>query len=230
LPLALLLTLLNCDSRAAPGADGGTAPDLAAPPRGDAIVHSGDIIPGWQDQARPPGTGLRDAGLPALDTGPLPPNTCKAGQRRWCSNLVYSGYGLVECDPATGKWKTVMYNGKMMLDCHGSAAGKVPATNCACYHFFYNPACCETPDCILPAGTSGQVCPSSPGKLCDYCNPLEPTCEPGAKCMVTNSSETFCGKSCEDAPCPAGYNCMTVKLKAGGSTKQCVPNDLSCFY
>ena len=30
-------------------------------------------------------------------------------------------------------------------------------------------------------------------------------------------------------PCPAGYQCMTVKLKTG-STKQCVPADMSCYY
>ena len=52
----------------------------------------------------------------------------------------------------------------------------------------------------------------------------------GGKCVVTNNHETFCGRSCSSAqPCPAGYGCMTLKLKVG-MIKQCVPNDYSCYY
>lgn len=149
----------------------------------------------------------------------------------WCDGLVYSGWGQVECDPATGMWKAKVVNGKTYIDCRESlAGGKVPATPCACYHFFFNPACCETPGCVVPAGSSGQICPPSPGELCDYCNPLNPGCKPDAKCIVTNSHESFCGQSCESAPCPAGFNCMSIKLKTGDTTQQCVPADLSCFH
>ena len=108
--------------------------------------------------------------------------------------------------------------------------GKVPDTVCACYHYFPNLSCCERVDCVVPPGTSGQICPASQGQLCDHCSPLKPECvEPGARCIVTNAHETFCGRDCANQPCPAGYTCMTIKLKAG-TTQQCVPSDMSCYY
>ncbi len=170
-----------------------------------------------------------------VDGPPQPPppypGLCKVGQRMWCDGLVYGGLGQVQCDPATGKWKSKMVNGKKWIDCSESlAGGKRPNTVCACYHFFFNPACCEQIDCVVPPGTSGQICPPSPGKLCDYCNPLKPECsEPGAKCINTNTHETFCGRDCATQKCPSRYTCMTIKLQIG-TTKQCVPNDLSCYY
>jgi len=163
---------------------------------------------------------------------PAPGSTCEPGDRMWCDGLVYSGWGQVACDPATGTWETTTRkNGKVLLDCREDlAGGKVPDTVCACYHYFLNTSCCERVDCVVPQGTSGQVCPPSLGKLCDPCNPLNPECvEPGAKCVVTNAHETFCVRDCADQPCPAGYDCMTVKLKVG-TTKQCVPVDMSCYY
>lgn len=179
------------------------------------------------------GTKCEKVDKPPTPPGPEPKpgQKCKVGDRMWCDGLVYCGWGQVMCDPKTNTWKTTTINGKTMLDCKESlAGGKVPNTVCACYHYFYNPACCERTDCIVPPGTSGQVCPKSKGKLCDYCNPQKPECvEPGAKCIVTNAHETFCGRSCASKPCPAGYTCMTVKLKIG-KTKQCVPSDYSCYY
>ena len=53
-------------------------------------------------------------------------------------------------------------NGKVMLDCQESMAkGKVPNTVCACYHFFFNPACCERKDCIMRAHRLRQQKPAS---------------------------------------------------------------------
>jgi hypothetical protein len=160
-------------------------------------------------------------------------DSCQQGQRIWCDGLAFNAWGQVECDPLTGTWKVKNVNGKKMLDCDDFLpGGKLPLTHCACHHHFFNPACCERSDCIVPRGTSGQVCPESPGKLCHPCNPLNSKCvEPGAKCIVTNASETFCGQLCEpgSAPCPAGYSCMEVKLKVD-TTKQCVPSDFSCYY
>ena len=106
------------------------------------------------------------------------------------------------------------------------AQGKVPNTVCACFHFFFNPMCCESPDCLVPPNTNGQICPKSKGGLCDYCNPLKPECTGrGAKCVVTNAHETFCGQDCANAPCPQGYMCLPAK----GNSKQCVPADFSCY-
>jgi hypothetical protein len=180
------------------------------------------------------GTKCEKVDQPPTAPGPTPTpgQKCLIDEKMWCDGLVYCGWGQVDCDPATGTWRTITKNGKEMLDCsEDMAGGKVPNTVCACYHYFFNPSCCERPDCIVPPGTSGQVCPKSNGGLCDYCNPLKPECkESGAKCIVTNAHETFCGKHCPTGTeCPAGYTCMTVKLKVG-TTMQCVPADMSCYY
>jgi len=219
---ATLLT--GCDGRALPGTE-----DADAPGTGDA----------WRT---PDAWRIPDAGQ-SLDLAPIVPGPdlafhpdpwakCAPGQRMWCDGPVYDGWGLVECDPATGHWKTTVVNGKTTIDCREDlAAGTRPNTLCACYHLFTNFSCCERPDCILEPGESGQICPPSPGKLCDYCNPLQPECvETDAKCVTTNSHESFCARLCSAAaPCPSGYVCMTIKLKQG-STQQCVPSDFSCYY
>ncbi len=157
---------------------------------------------------------------------------CKVGDVMWCDGLTYCGWGQVKCDPATGKWKTKLVAGQTVLDCYELANNERPNTVCACYHFYFNPACCERPDCVVPAGTKPQLCASSAGGLCDYCNPQKPECkESGAKCVVTNAHETFCGKPCSgQQPCPAGYTCMAMKLSGGLATNQCVPADFSCYF
>jgi hypothetical protein len=179
------------------------------------------------------GTKCEKVDKPPTPPGPTPTpgSKCKINEKMWCDGLVYCGWGQVDCDPKTGTWRVKNVNGKVMLDCQESmAGGKVPNTVCACYHFFFNPSCCERKDCIVPPGSKGQNCPKSAGKLCDYCNPMKPECVgKGAKCIVTNAHETFCGRECSKKPCPSGYTCMTVKLKVG-TTKQCVPNDYSCYY
>jgi hypothetical protein len=189
------------------------------------------------DKPPGPGTWVCVKGTPyggtlcekvAVTTMPTVTAPCTPGQRFWCDDPVYSGWGQVLCD-ASGSWKTKVANGKTMFDCQFTTAA-VPLTRCACYHFFFNPMCCERTDCILPDGTNGQTCPKGAGKLCDYCNPLAQDCvEPDGLCIVTNSSETFCGKGCAAQPCPAGYTCMTVKTKTGTS-QQCVPADMSCYF
>jgi len=164
---------------------------------------------------------------------PKPGDTCVIGEKMWCDGLQYCGWGQVMCDPKTNKWKTKLdSNGKEILDCNELATGERPNTVCACFHFFFNPSCCERPDCIVPPGTNGQICPASAGGLCDYCNPQKSECkEAQAKCIVTNAHETFCGRLCSTtAPCPNGYQCMVVKLNGGQSTNQCVPADYSCYY
>lgn len=156
---------------------------------------------------------------------------CKVLERAWCDGNLYCGWGQVECDPKTNTWKTKKTStGDVILDCT-EINDLRPNTVCACYFFFYNPACCERPDCIIPAGSKGQVCPKSPGKLCDYCDPRTNECtEPGGKCIVSPKKETFCGKACSaSSPCPPGYTCTKVKVKVGYVT-QCVPPDLSCYY
>jgi hypothetical protein len=170
-------------------------------------------------------------------TDPNPPDLitggpCVPGQRLWCDGLTYDAWGHVACDPATRRWKTITINGKSMLDCEDFAAGgKLPLTRCAQHHYFFSPLCCERTDCIVPDGTGGTTWPKSAGKLCDPCSPMMPGCsEAGAECIVTSSGEAFCGRLCSgSAPCPAGFNCVEVKYKEGG-TKQCVPQDLSCYF
>jgi len=214
--LLALLLIGGCGGRALPQ-DAGPAPDAQV--TGDVLmVPLPDVAPRLPDA--PP--------LPPPPPPP-PPTQCQAGQQMWCDGLTYSGWGKVECDSATGEWKKVVYNGKQLLDCREIDDGR-PNTTCACYHFFFNPACCETPGCVVPPGSKGQVCPPSPGQLCDYCNPLSSECvEAGAWCIVTNAHETFCGRECETSGCPTGFTCYAIKFK-GLTTKQCVPADLSCYY
>ena len=163
---------------------------------------------------------------------PPPPfgGKCKPGTRMWCDEYNYSSWGQANCLPS-GKWETTMINGKQVLKCQGSAQGRRPNTACACYHYFFNSNCCERPDCIVPTGSKGQICPKSAGKLCDHCDPSKPECsDSGSQCVVTNAHETYCGTLCASATdCPPQYKCLTVKLKQG-TTKQCIPSDYSCYY
>ena len=159
---------------------------------------------------------------------PLPGQTCVPGQKMWCDGLQYCGWGQVTC-AQNGSWPTTTINGKTVIDCQELGDGKRPNTTCACYHYFFNPACCERPDCLVPAGSQGQTCPKSAGKLCDYCNPqLNDCAEAGAYCLVTNTMETFCGKGCTvDGDCPKDYRCLALANKPN---KQCIPSDFSCYY
>lgn len=155
---------------------------------------------------------------------PKPGQECVPGQKKWCDGELYCGWGQVECT-AQGTWKR---EASGELECLERADGRVPNTTCACYYFFFDEKCCETPDCIVPKGTNGQLCPKSPGKLCDYCNPHNPECLPGGLCVVA-LDETYCGRDCSAAqPCPAGYSC-TLLLQKLKFVHQCVPNDGSCY-
>jgi hypothetical protein len=158
---------------------------------------------------------------------PQPGDICVPGTQRWCDGLAFCGWGMITCLP-DGTWPTTMKNGKVMLKCEERADGKRPNTPCACYHFYFNPKCCERPDCILDAGTDGQICPTSAGNTCDYCNPQKPNCKNGI-CAVSNSMETFCTEHCgANKACPQGMICMAVK-NAGQIANECIPADFSCY-
>jgi hypothetical protein len=204
---------------------------------------TGDTPPGGGWYSCMKGTEFAGTTCEKVPSPPTPPGVtpkpgekCLIGEKMWCDGAVFCGWGQVMCDPATNTWKTKTIkqaDGKdvVVLDCsEDTAGGKRPNTYCACYHFYFNAACCERPDCIVPPGTTGQICPASKGGLCDYCNPRQSECkEAGAKCIVTNSHETFCGRMCSpQVPCPSGYQCLAVKGTV--PTSQCMPNDLSCYY
>jgi hypothetical protein len=152
---------------------------------------------------------------------------CIPGQKMWCDGVLYCGYGQVVCGP-DGKWKT-RANGE--LDCTELPSGVRPNTVCACYFFYFNKDCCETPDCLVPPGTNGAVCPPSPGGFCDYCNPQKPECTgTGAKCILSSKKETFCAQSCAGGKaCPTGSMCTAV-TSGGVTSMQCIPFDQSCYY
>ena len=147
---------------------------------------------------------------------------------RWCDGLKFCGWGTITCKP-DGTWPTRTVGGKVLLDCVERADGKRPDTACACYHFYFNPKCCERPDCMIPDGKDGQICAPSKGGTCDYCNPQKPECKGGGICAVSNSMETFCTQPCAaNKSCPTGMICMPVKNQ-GTTSNQCIPSDFSCY-
>jgi hypothetical protein len=151
---------------------------------------------------------------------PSPSKECLPGDKRWCDGVVYDGWGLQVCSPA-GEWGQCQ-----------EETGQRPNTLCACYFFYTDFRCCERPDCVVPAGTNGRLCPPSGGRLCDYCDPDKQECrDPGARCVVyTSSHESFCGQPCSATqPCPAGYTCTPVG-PASDKSEQCVPADKSCAF
>jgi len=151
---------------------------------------------------------------------PKPGQECVPGQEKWCDGSTYCGWGVTECD-VNGKWKH---------SCLEPSDGRRPNTKCACYNYYFNPACCERPDCLVPSGTKGQICADGTGKLCEPCNPEKPNCTEG-KCIIDLNNMSYCGRSCSaNQPCPAGYDCKFVFLGAGsGSYNQCVPKSSSCY-
>ena len=152
------------------------------------------------------------------DSPPDTPNGgCVPGTKRWCDGATYCSWGQQTCLPS-GSW------GPCYED-----PGQRANTLCACYFFYFNPDCCETPDCIVPPNTTPQVCAPSTGKLCDYCS-SSGDCQAGGRCIFTNTGESFCGQDCTTQGCPSGYGCRTVTDQGGSTYKQCVPNDLSCYY
>jgi hypothetical protein len=195
--------------------DGGAGPP-PAPPTADMSSWPWPFPPSQHDAGPAPDSG---------NTGPPPPlppgvksgSKCVPGTTIWCDGSTYCGWGQMTCPP-NGTWPS-------LAACKELPDGRRPNTPCACYHFYYNPMCCETPDCVVPAGSNGQICPESAGKLCDYCNPLKPECESGAKCIITTSNESFCGQPCSASnPCPSGYTC-----KGSNKGSQCYPSDGSCY-
>ena len=167
-----------------------------------------------------------------------PPSTtpgaeCTPGTKKWCDGMSYCGWGQVTCG-ASGQWQR-KFNWttlKFEEDCWELKDGRRANTVCACYFTFFNKECCETPDCVVPPGSNGQICPASPGWYCDYCNPLQAgSCkEPGAHCITTTKNETFCGADCAGGkPCPSGGQCRQVK-KGSQYFWQCMPPDESCYF
>jgi len=183
-------------------------------------------------------TGAADGeGTTPTETPQQPPveatEVCVVGQRLWCEGSDFCGWGLVDCDPATGTWMTKEVEGEQRVDCRNTAQGRRPDTLCACYHYSFAAQCCERPDCLVEpdaAGQYGQICPANEGKLCDYCDPvLESSCtEPGGMCLMVKTKESFCVRDCASQPCPTGYKCTNVTTPSS-SSRQCVPEDMSCF-
>ncbi len=142
---------------------------------------------------------------------PKPGQECVPGQKQWCDGALYCGWGQRSC-LSSGMWSA---------QCVELSDGSRPSTPCACYFFMFNAQCCETPDCVVPSGTSGQICEYPSGELCAPCRPEQPACsEPGGECVVLDSSEAFCSKGCSSAvACPPGYHCHD---------NLCVPESGTC--
>ena len=233
-----------------PGGGGWTCKEIASVAGGDRYeckkteTHN-DLPPGGGHWACVKGSELGGTKCFEVETPPpfpAPPvpgvgGKCVPNSRRWCGCDTYCGWGQVRCLPS-GKWETEVYQGKERIKCTALGDKRRPATQCGCYHTFFNPQCCERQDCVVPAGKNGQLCKPGPGKLCDPCDPVSPKCSgAGALCLAIHKKvgtattfETVCGAPCSaTGGCPAGYTCVSVKQKAGTS-HQCVPADNSCYF
>ncbi len=169
------------------------------------------------EENTPPGN---DESQPAPEQPTLPQGAeCIPGQKKWCDGEQYCGWGQVTCRP-DGTWEEI---------CMELSDGSRPNTTCGCYNFYFEEECCETPDCILPAGTDGQICGKSGGQLCDYCNPENPECaEAGAECIIAFGS-AFCGRACSAAaPCPSGFHCIPY-ISGSNFGSQCMPFVNTCY-
>lgn len=141
---------------------------------------------------------------------------CVPGVRRWCDGATYCSWGQQTCKP-DGSWGDCLEN-----------SGIRPNTLCGCYYFYFNAECCETPDCVIPPGTTGQTCPANQGNNCDYCDGRG-QCPNGAKCVFADDGEAYCTRACDASSCPTGYQCTSIKAKDGSLSKVCVPADKSCY-
>jgi hypothetical protein len=65
-------------------------------------------------------------------------------------------------------------------------------------------------------------------RLCADCS-VDDHCHPafGDYCLTLGGVQG-CGRDCSFDPCPAGYGCRAVQLRAGGFARQCIPTVGSC--
>jgi len=98
-----------------------------------------------------------------------------------------------------------------------------------------SPPVAPPPDAAEPGpspadGAADDLHPDE-GKLCDACDPGQPSCsEPGGLCLIVNDAESFCTRPCaRKGTCPDGYECVKVQVINGSATPdQCVPVSRSC--
>ncbi len=208
----------NCVSRAGADLDVCVFPPVGTPPGG---TPPGGTPPG----GTPPG-GTPPGGLaPPFEP---PGSACpEIGVTRWCDDATYCSWGEQTCLP-NGTWSS----------CIEPAIGPDglldrPGTVCACQHFYFNPECCEDPaTCYKPEDHVPPACETS-GENCSFCD-NDAECGGGFdRCLrrvytmpgsggALLTAQNFCGHSCRDEPCEAGYECRSMRI--GGSVGQwCVP-------
>ncbi|MCC6749590.1 MAG: hypothetical protein IT371_18135 [Deltaproteobacteria bacterium] len=231
-----------------PGGGGWTCKQVANSPDSwicTRPIGTNDVPPGGGYWSCKSGTEFGGTKCSQVDQPPTPPGPypkpgekCVPGRKMWCDGLQYCGWGQITCKP-DGSWPTRVVNGKSVLDCQELASERRPDNLCGCFHFYFNPVCCESPDCIVPENppavpfcTTKQKELEAAGKwgqLCSFCDPRKPACQNGGRCIITNSMETFCGSACSGNSCPTGFSCLPIKV-GGGTTNQCVPADFSCYF
>ncbi len=150
-------------------------------------------------------SGSVDTGSPPTDVGPVDVGTpdatgdCPSGPGCPCS-------ANSECDTAL---------------CIEVGEGKQCAQKCV-------DSCPDGFACVnAGAGDVLSVCAPLFNWLCDPCTSSEPCKDLAveqAACVDRAADGAFCGIPCQnDAICPQGYECKSVKSIEGASTKQCVP-------
>ncbi|MBI2895192.1 MAG: hypothetical protein HYY06_16680 [Deltaproteobacteria bacterium] len=137
---------------------------------------------------------------------------CPIGGQRWCDGPTYCSWGKQLCQPDF-TWGPCL-----------EEDGDRPNNSCACRHFYFDPVCCETQDCVIPADhTEPTVCESD-GGLCGYCN-NDDDCTDGL-CLEDGLGATLCGSYCTaDDECPEGFRCAPIRDYFGNViTSNCAPD------
>lgn len=145
---------------------------------------------------------------------------CPLGAARWCDGPIFCSWGKQFCQ-ADFTWGPCQ-----------EEDGDRPNNSCACRHFYFDPDCCETADCVLPQDHVLPTVCESDGGLCGYCN-NDDDCTGGGICLEDGHGATLCGEPCTveegagpgaQGDCPAHFFCAPIRDYYGEVVaNQCAP-------
>lgn len=145
---------------------------------------------------------------------------CPLGVARWCDGPIFCSWGKQFCN-ADLRWGPCQ-----------EEDGDRPDNSCACRHFYFDPDCCEGPDCVIPPEHIQPTVCESDGGLCGYCN-NDDDCDGNGICLEDGHGGTLCGQSCaveegagpgDQGDCPSDFFCAPIRDYYGEVVaNQCAP-------